>query len=395
MQNSPNTGEKVRTIRLEPRNVWRIGLVIIGLIALALMLQFIIDDGGAVIFTVLMAWFASIAMEPAVKRLSNHMRRGLATFIVMIAVVLFLCVFFAAFGRLFFEQIVQLVENIPSLMDSALKWFNDTFDQSYTTQELLDKVNLTPEKITGYASNFAGGIFGLLASVLGGIFGTFTFGLFLFYLSADGPRLRLWLASLFPPRLQEVFINVWDVTAQKTGGYVAARVILAALNGGTSAIVFLIIGMPSWLALGIWTGLVAQFVPTIGTYIAIILPVIVGLLSPNPWIGVIALIWALIYQQIENLTFEPRISARAVNVHPAVAFGSVLLGASLFGVAGALLAIPVMAMMLTLLNIYRTRYELIPTLEREKEEIEADEDEPPEEEQPEVQSAGAAVEKTD
>ena len=360
---------KIRTIRFEPKNVWRVGWVIIALIALALLLNFILDDGGSVIFTVLMAWFASIAMEPAVRRLSKHMRRGLASFLVMIAIVLFLTLFFIAFGKLFFEQIVQLVNAIPSLMDSALKWYNSSFDQNLTTQELLSKVDLTPEKITGYASNFAGGVFGLLASVLGGLFGAFTFGLFLFYLSADGPRLRLWLASLCPPRWQEVFINVWDVTAQKTGGYVAARVILAALNGGSSAIVFLIIGMPSWLALGIWTGLVAQFVPTIGTYLAIILPVIVGLLSPNPWIGVMALVWALIYQQVENLTFEPRISARAVNVHPAVAFGSVLLGAALFGVAGALLAIPVCAMMLTLLNIYRTRYQLIPTLEREREEI--------------------------
>ena len=114
--------------------------------------------------------------------------------------------------------------------------------------------------------------------------------------------------------------QVWGITAEKTGNYVAARVLLAFINGATSAIVFFAIGMPSWLALGIWTGVVAQFVPTIGTYIAIILPVLVGLLSGNPWIGVIALIWAILYQQVENLTIEPRINARAVNVHPAVAF---------------------------------------------------------------------------
>ena len=116
--------------------------------------------------------------------------------------------------------------------------------------------------------------------------------------------------------------------------------------------------MPSWLALGIWTGIVAQFVPTIGTYIAIALPVLVGLLSDNPWIGVMALVWAVIYQQVENLTIEPRISARAVDVHPAVAFASVMLGAALFGVAGALLAIPVSAMIIALGETYRKRYDL-------------------------------------
>jgi predicted PurR-regulated permease PerM len=153
-------------------------------------------------------------------------------------------------------------------------------------------------------------------------------------------------------------VAVWDVTAQKTGGYVGARIVLAVINATTTAIVFVIIGMPSWLALAIWTGVVAQFVPTIGTYIAIALPVLVGLLSDNPWVGVIALAWGILYQQVENLTIEPRISARAVDVHPAVAFASVMLGAALFGVAGALLAIPVSAMLLALSQTYRKRYAL-------------------------------------
>ena len=127
----------------------------------------------------------------------------------------------------------------------------------------------------------------------------------------------------------------------------------------TSGIVFFAIGLPYWLPLAIWTGVVAQFVPTIGTYIAIILPVLVGLLSDRPVTGVIALVWALLYQQVENLTIEPRISAKAVDVNPAVSFGAVLLGAALFGVAGAFLAVPVVAMMLALLDIYGKRYELV------------------------------------
>ncbi len=155
---------------------------------------------------------------------------------------------------------------------------------------------------------------------------------------------------------------MWDVTASKTGGYVGARVILAVINASTSAVVFMLIGLPSWLALAIWTGVVAQFVPTIGTYIAIALPVLIGLLSDNPWTGVMALGWAVLYQQVENLTIEPRISARAVNVHPAVAFASVMVGAALFGVAGALLAIPVAAMIISLADSRNARHDLHPDL---------------------------------
>jgi predicted PurR-regulated permease PerM len=174
------------------------------------------------------------------------------------------------------------------------------------------------------------------------------------------PQFERWIAGLFPPRQQAVVATIWRLTAQKTGGYVGARVVLATINAVTTGIVFVIIDMPYWLPLALWTGIVAQFVPTIGTYISIALPVVVGLLSPNPWIGVIALAWAILYQQVENVTLEPRISAKAVNVNPAVSFGAVLLGAALFGVAGAFLAVPVAAMLLSLLDIYGHRHEILP-----------------------------------
>jgi len=173
------------------------------------------------------------------------------------------------------------------------------------------------------------------------------------------PQLQVWVARLFPAKTQVLVGNVWRITAQKTGGYVGARVVLGTINAVTSGIVFLVIGLPYWLPLALWTGVVAQFVPTIGTYIAIVLPVLVGLLSPHPWIGIVALGWALLYQQVENLTIEPKISAKAVDVNPAVSFGAVLLGAALFGVAGAFLAVPVVAMLLALLDIYGKRYDLI------------------------------------
>jgi len=251
------------------------------------------------------------------------------------------------------------VELFTTLAAEAIAWFNQTFGESYTAEELLAQVNLDEEALKQIATDAAKGIFGFAVSLIGGVFGLFTFALIAFYLSADGPRLRRYIASMMPAQSQTVFLNVWDITADKTGRYVAARAILAAVNSFFSGIVFAVIGLPYWLPLALWTGIVAQFVPTIGTYISIILPVIVGLLSGNPWLGVIVLVYALIYQQIENLTIEPRISAKAVDVHPAYGFVAVLLGASLFGVAGALLAVPVGAMVLALVQIYVKRHDLV------------------------------------
>jgi len=349
-----------RTIVFDSRNVWRTSFIVLSVVAIALLLQFLLEDGGGVIFIILMAWFASIAMEPAVARLTRYMKRGFATATVMLSIIVFFVVFSAVFGNLLINQIAELIESLPAILDSALAWFNQRTNSSYEIVDLWEQLNLTPEKSAEYASAVLQGVLGLLGSLAIGFFGLFTIGLFAFYLSADAPRFRRYIQSLFSPRFQPLAEQVWGVTADKTGSYVAARVVLALINGSTTAVVFFAIGMPSWLALGIWTGLVSQFVPTIGTYIAIALPVLIGLLSGNPWIGIIALLWGILYQQVENLTIEPRISARAVNVHPAVAFASVLLGAALFGVAGALLAVPIVAMASSIVEMRHLRFEVPP-----------------------------------
>lgn len=354
-----STDSSEKTIRIDPRNFWRLGFITLAIIAIGLLINFVIEDGGGVIFIVLMSWFASIAMEPAVRRLAKHMKRGAATGIVMLSIAVSFVLFTLAFGNLLFNQVAELMRALPVLLENTLAWINAQTNSQYEVADLWEQLNLSPAQSAQYAATVLSGIFGILGSVAVSFFSLFTFALFTFYLSADAPRFRRYVASLFAPKYQSLTLQIWDTTALKTGNYVAARVFLAVINGSTSAIVFYFIDMPSWLALGIWTGVIAQFVPTIGTYIAIALPVLVGLLSDNPWIGVMALIWALIYQQVENLTLEPKISAKAVNVNPAVAFASVMLGAALFGVAGALLAIPVTAMIISLIDSRRLRYEVI------------------------------------
>jgi predicted PurR-regulated permease PerM len=360
----PTTGRSVtRVVVLSPSNVWRVGLTLLAVVAFGLLVRFVITDGGGVLFTVLMSWFAAIAMAPAVTRLSRHMRRGAATGIVMGGFALFVVVFVAAFGSLFVDQMAELIRKVPDILDGALRWANDTFSTSLSRDEILASVDLTPDRIAAAAGSIGISLLGFVGSAFGAVFSVFTFGMFIFYLSANMPQLERWVAGLFPARQQKVVATVWTLTAQKTGGYVGARVILATINAVTTGIVFAVIGMPYWLPLALWTGIVAQFVPTVGTYISIALPVVVGLLSPNPVIGVIALVWAVLYQQVENLTIEPRVSAKAVDVNPAVSFGAVLLGAALFGVAGAFLAVPVVAMLLSLLDVYGHRHEILPDIE--------------------------------
>ena len=120
-------------VTMSLRVVWRVGLMVLALVALASFIRFVVTDGGSVLFTVLMSWFAALAMTPLVNRLAMHMRRGAATGLVMVGFAVFAVVFFLAFGALFVQQLVQLIELLPTYVDRALAWVNDTFSTSLTT----------------------------------------------------------------------------------------------------------------------------------------------------------------------------------------------------------------------------------------------------------------------
>ena len=310
------------------------------------------------IYYLVLSWFLALAMEPAVARLTRWMPRALATTTVMVSLIIGFVAFFWAFGSLLVDQLSQLVAAIPDMADAVLVKLNDVTGSQYTVEQLIESAGITPGDLTGYAQDVAVGVIGFVAAVLSTTFGLFAVGFFVFYMSVGMPALRGWLAHRVSPRAQVPFLAAWDLTRIKVGGYIAARVVLASINSLSSGIVFYLIGLPYWLPLALWTGIVAQFVPNVGTYISIALPTIVGLTSGDPILGVWVLLWGIVYQQVENLTFEPRISARAVDVHPAVSFGSAILGAQLFGLAGALLAVPLAATAMEMLEIYKRRYEL-------------------------------------
>jgi predicted PurR-regulated permease PerM len=134
--------------------------------------------------------------------------------------------------------------------------------------------------------------------------------------------------------------------------------LLALLSAVATTIVLEIMGVQYALALGLWTGLISQFVPTIGTYLAGALPVLVALLD-DPTDALVILIFMVAYQQLENYVFAPKITARTMDLHPAVAFGTVIVGASLFDVVGALVALPAAAVIQAIGSTYLARHEVI------------------------------------
>jgi predicted PurR-regulated permease PerM len=199
-----------------------------------------------------------------------------------------------------------------------------------------------------------------------------------------------------PPERQDVFVTVWDIAAQKTGGYVISKVVLAALSAGFHAVFFWAIGVPYWLPLALLVGITAQFIPVVGTYIGIAVP-LVFVVFQSPLTAVWIIIFATVYQQIETYLFTPRVSKRTMDVNSGIALAAVFIGAAIWGPIGALIGIPLAAAVVAVVGTYGKRYELVPELAAP--ELEDVDDEPSEDDTlddtaddvPEAHGAGAGM----
>jgi predicted PurR-regulated permease PerM len=308
---------------------------------------------------VFLAWMFSISIEPAVHALTRRgLRRGAATGLVMLGVVLLGIGLVAAFGTLLVDQLAGLVTSLPDVVTDVVDAVNRTFDTRLQAGEVVDSLQLTPSRVQQIVQDLTPGVVGFVTSVIGVVFQVLTFLLFAFYMSAQAPALRDTVSRRFPPRQQRVISLVWDITVEKTGGYVFSRLLLALLSSFVTAVFLLVLGVPFWLPLALWTGLVSQFIPTVGTYLAIGLPAVVAL-AGQPADALWVVVFGVAYQQVENYLIGPRITARTVHIHPAVALGSVIVGVSLFGPMGAFVAIPVVAAIEAVVENYGRRYELV------------------------------------
>jgi predicted PurR-regulated permease PerM len=306
-----------------------------------------------------LAWLFAISIEPLVERLARlGIRRGAATGIVLLTLVLLIAGFVATFGALLVDQLGELVAALPDLVTTVVDNTNRRFGTELEPGSIVEALNLSTDRLQDLAGQLAPGVLGVVTSVVGVVFQFFTFLLFGYYMSAQGPALRDTVSRRFPPRQQRIITTVWQIAVEKTGGYVLSRFVLAVISAVVTGVTLLVLDVPYWLPLAIWTGVVSQFIPTIGTYLAIALPALVAL-AGDPVDALWVIIVGVLYQQVENYVVAPRVTARTVAIHPAVAFGAVVVGAALFGPLGALVSIPVVAAIEAVIDTYGHRYELV------------------------------------
>jgi predicted PurR-regulated permease PerM len=314
---------------------------------------------SSLLVLLLVSLFLALAVEPGVNRLAARgWRRGRATILILLGVLFAFLVFVAAVGTLVGTQVAELLEESDSYITDTVDFINDTFGTEIDPAEVIDEFNDPDGAVQQFVKSQSDEAVQFSLTVLGVIFQGLSVLLFTYYLVADGPRLRRTVCSRLPPARQERVLSAWELAITKTGGYLYSRALLALLSAFFHWIVFQAIGTPAPVALALWVGLVSQFLPVVGTYLAGILPAVLTFLD-SPLKAAIVVAFIVIYQQVENYVFAPRITARTMELHPAVAFGAALAGAALLGPIGAVLALPAAAMMQALAGEWGKRYEVV------------------------------------
>lgn len=335
-----------------------IALFWLGWIAVS-VLTGVVSALRSLLVTLLVALFLSLAIEPAVNSLARRgWRRGSATGLVFVVLFAVTGLFAWAIGSLVVNQVSDFIDEAPDYVQDIEDWINERFDTDVEFDDLIDELRDPQGSARQFAEDIAGNVVTFSLAALGVIFQVFTVLLFTFYLVADGPRLRRAICSVLVEERQRRVLQTWELAIEKTGGYLYSRVLLAGLSAAAHWIALTIIGAPYPLALALWVGVVSQFIPVVGTYLAGALAVLIALLN-EPIDGLWVLAFVVFYQQVENYLFAPRVTAHTLRIHPAVAFGCVLAGAGLLGPVGALLALPAAAVVQAFVSTVGERHEVV------------------------------------
>lgn len=305
-----------------------------------------------VLVITLVSLLTACALEQPVTLLSRRgVRRGVATFGVLILGLVTVIGVLALGGTVLLGQIESLREASPDLVRSFAGWAASA-GLDVDADSLADAAsNWMASAVSANAGNLL-----LRGSVLLGNVAIGT--LLVFYLVADGPRLRRNVCSLLPPNRQQQVLDVWTAAIEKAGGYFIVRAVLAAVATAVSWVAFTVLGVPYALALAVWVGVVSQAIPAVGTYLAGALPML-AIAGSSLGKAVAVLVFLVLYQQVENYLISPRVSRKVMQVHPAVAFITAVCGAVLAGFAGALIAVPIVATVQAVVAASVERHQLV------------------------------------
>ncbi|MEU4619094.1 AI-2E family transporter [Actinoplanes sp. NPDC023801] len=338
---------------LNKRNPFLLGFLFgLGVIvAYALFLG--VRNATSMLILIFIALFLAIGLHPAVVRLRRWgLPRGAAVAIVAIGVVLLLAGGVVALIPPLVTQTTELINNAPGVVEGLRR--SETVNRLVQRYDIANRVQGAVN--AGTITNALGGVVGGARLLFGTIFNILTVLVLTIYFMAAFERMKETGYRLVPASRRERVRLLTDEILTKVGAYMVGALAIAVLAGVSTFALAVVLGLAYPFALAVVVA-ICDLIPQIGATIGAVVISLVGLAS-SITDGIVCIVFFIVYQQIENYLIYPRVMRRSVRVSDVAALVAALLGVGLFGVIGALIAIPMVAAIQLIM-----REVLLPSLE--------------------------------
>jgi predicted PurR-regulated permease PerM len=316
----------------------------------AIVLMRALASVSQIFVLILIALFLATGLNPAVEALrKRNMSRNAAVTVIFSSVILFVIFFALVVVPPVISQGTNLIQSGPQLLQDLMK--NETINQLNNQYGLIDTLQERLKSVTSdgtlLISTF-GGVIGVGKSVLSGFFTALTILVLTLYFITSLPQAVNLGLSLVPASRRDRVGLLTNAIIARMGSFVGSQILIAAMAAVFVTILSTILGLPSPIAIGMFV-LVAALIPLIGHFIGAGIFTLIAL-SQSLLIGVVAFVAYVVYVQIENYVVTPRIMKRTLSVPGAVTIIAALIGSSLLGLVGGLLAVPVAASIILILD---------------------------------------------
>ncbi|MGI9117674.1 MAG: AI-2E family transporter [Gaiellales bacterium] len=308
-------------------------------LALFLLVIYVLWQVRAIGELVLISGFLALALNPIVSVLQARVgnRRGVAAVIVVVGLIVLLIIFLAALLTPLYAEMRSFATRAPGLLEEMRHWGPfQRFDDRY------DLVQRLKEAATEYSNRLpaqAGNLLGVATAVVTGLGKVITVLFMTLFLLLEIPRFLRTATELLRPGHADRSLALFDEVNGTIARWTAGVLFIAFIAGSTIGVTAWLLGVPFALAIALLVGLL-DLIPLIGATIGSTVAVLVAL-THSLTAGIVMLVLAISYQFVENHIIQPVVMRKSIDVSPFIVLVSVLVGASLLGIIGALLAIPV------------------------------------------------------
>ena len=315
----------------------RVSITVLGVLLLAYAAYRI----RSILVLVLVAAFLAVGLDPAVRRLERlRLSRGQAVAVIFTTAILFIAGFIAAVVPPLVKQVAQFATNLPGYVEDLSDKY-PVVDEWVQENDIAGKLRDATQNAPSIIGGSLGKVLGVAGSIASSFFNSLTVIVLTIYFLLSLGRIRSGTLKLVPKSKRKRVQEISDPILEKIGAYIAGNITISIIAGVVSVTFLAIAQVPFPVALALWVA-IADLMPLVGATLGAVPAVIVAFFT-SPAQGIATLIFFIIYQQAENYLVAPRVMNKAVDVAPAAVLLAALIGASLLGFVGALMAIPAAA----------------------------------------------------